>query len=79
MNTEIMSQWLRAFYIHVGTERKILLTIDNFSAHKSAVKDCPLPSVLGVRYQLPRYYLDTYLPRPSRYLPDLIALIQVST
>ena len=38
--------------------------------------------MLGVRYQLPRYYLDTYLPRPSdtyltqfpksRYLPDLM-------
>jgi hypothetical protein len=36
-------------------------------------------TVLGARYLVPRYYLDTYLLRLPRYLPDLGPIIQVST
>jgi DDE superfamily endonuclease len=61
MNTEIMSQWLKAFYIHVGTERKILLTIDNFSAYESAVEDCLPPSNVQILF-LPLNSTAQYQP-----------------
>ena len=43
MNTAIMSEWLQHFYRRVGTHRQILLTMDNFSAHYTAVEQHPPP------------------------------------
>jgi hypothetical protein len=43
MNTIIMSEWLQAFYQHIGRTRQILLTMDNFSAHWAAVEQNPPP------------------------------------
>lgn len=44
INATIMAEWLKAFYQHVASTRQILLTMDNFSAHYSAVELCPPPS-----------------------------------
>src|SRR5438045_7495871 len=44
MNNTIMAEWLKDFYQHVGSTHQILLTMDNFSAHYTAVKLCPPPS-----------------------------------
>src|SRR5437016_2234169 len=43
MNTTIMIEWLKAFYRHIGTTRQVLLTMDNFSAHYSAIELCSPP------------------------------------
>ena len=48
MNTTIMKQWLQAFYQHIGTERKVVLLMDNFSAHSSAVEEMPPPSNIRI-------------------------------
>jgi hypothetical protein len=36
-----MKQWLYAFYQHIGTERKVVLLMDNYSAHFSSVEEMP--------------------------------------
>jgi hypothetical protein len=41
MNTGVMKQWLYAFYQHIGTERRVVLLMDNFSAHSSAIEEMP--------------------------------------
>lgn len=43
MNTTIMVEWLHAFYQHIGSTRQVLLTMDNFSAHYSAIELHPPP------------------------------------
>jgi hypothetical protein len=43
MNTTIMVEWLQAFYQRIGTTRQVLLTMDNFSAHYTAIELCPPP------------------------------------
>jgi hypothetical protein len=43
MNTTIMVEWLHSFYLHIGQLREVLLTMDNFSAHYSAVEIAPPP------------------------------------
>ncbi|KFZ16898.1 hypothetical protein V501_02019 [Pseudogymnoascus sp. VKM F-4519 (FW-2642)] len=45
MNTTVMSEWLQAFYNHIGTTRTVLLTMDNFSAHLTAVEFTPPPNI----------------------------------
>jgi hypothetical protein len=48
MNTTIMSEWLHAFYQHIGTTREVLLTMDNFSAHEAALELCPPPTNIRI-------------------------------
>lgn len=43
MNTVVMTEWLQAFYLHVGTTRQILLTMDNFPAHYTGLELAPPP------------------------------------
>ncbi len=43
MNTAVMSEWLQAFYSHIGTTRQVLLTMDNFSAHYTGLELAPPP------------------------------------
>jgi hypothetical protein len=43
MNTIIMVEWLQSFYQHIGTTRQVLLTMDNFRAHYTAVEQHPPP------------------------------------
>jgi hypothetical protein len=45
MNQFIMAEWLKAFYLQVGTSRSILLTMDNFSAHIAAIESTPPPNI----------------------------------
>ena len=48
MNTAIMAEWLGRFYSHVGDKRVVLL-MDNFSPHQSAVKLASPPSNITVK------------------------------
>jgi hypothetical protein len=43
MNTAIMREWLLEFYTHIGSTREVLLTMDNFSAHYTAIEISPPP------------------------------------
>ena len=46
MNTTVIIEWLNSFFRHIGQSRKILLTIDNFSAHTAALELCvPLSNI----------------------------------
>ena len=48
MNQFIMAEWLRAFYLHIGSHRQILLTMKNFSAHIAAIETTPPPSNIRI-------------------------------
>jgi hypothetical protein len=48
MNISIMSEWLQAFYSHIGQTRQVLLTMDNLPAHYSAVELCPPPQNIRI-------------------------------
>ena len=52
MNTELMGQWLRAFYAHIGA-RTVLLSMDNFSAHNSALELFPPPPNVRIAWLPP--------------------------
>jgi len=49
MTSLIVAQWLRSFYKTIGSSRKVLLLMDNFSAHSSRVEMAPPP--LNIRIQ----------------------------
>jgi DDE superfamily endonuclease len=61
MNTTIMGDWLQAFYRHIGSIRHILLTMDNFSAHASAIELYPPPSNIRICW-LPANTTSIYQP-----------------
>jgi hypothetical protein len=61
MTTTVMGEWLQEFYIHVGTERQILLTMDNFSAHYAAIELFPPPKNIRVCW-LPANSTSRYQP-----------------
>ena len=61
MKTNIMIEWLRAFYIHVGRERNILLLMDNLKAHAAAVTAMPPPTNVRIEY-LPANATSVYQP-----------------
>jgi hypothetical protein len=50
MRSGIMGEWFRAFYKHIGKQRRVLLLLDNFSAHLCALEDTPLPSNIKVLF-----------------------------
>lgn len=50
MTTEIMMRWLEAFYNHIGSARRVLLTLDNFSAHAAALQLKPAPTNIRVMF-----------------------------
>jgi hypothetical protein len=61
MNTAIMSEWLQEFYRHIGNTRQVLLTMDNFSAHYTAVELHPPPSNIKICW-LPANSTSRYQP-----------------
>lgn len=61
MNTTIMAEWLQAFYLHIGSTRQILLTMDNFSAHYTGLELAPPPSNIRICW-LPANSTSRYQP-----------------
>src|SRR6266487_5419686 len=60
MNQFIMKEWLTEFYAYIGSERCVVLLMDNFSAHEASVEQHPplqnirivwLPANSTSRYQ----------------------------
>lgn len=61
MNTTIMCEWLQEFYQHIGSTRQVLLTMDNLSAHYSAIETNPPPSNIRICW-LPANSTSRYQP-----------------
>ena len=61
MNTAIMCEWLQAFYTRIGRTREILLTMDNFSAHISALELTPPPPNIRIAW-LPKNSTSRFQP-----------------
>jgi hypothetical protein len=72
MNTTIMCEWLQEFYQHIGTVRQVLLTMDNFSAHYSAIEICPPPPNIRVCW-LPANSTSRYQPLNQGIIQNLKA------
>ncbi|KFZ10644.1 hypothetical protein V501_05089 [Pseudogymnoascus sp. VKM F-4519 (FW-2642)] len=51
--TIVMVEWLQAFYCHIGSSRKVLLTIDNFSAHIMGIELHPPPLNIQIEWLPP--------------------------
>ena len=50
VDIHIMSQWLLMFYQHVGSERRVLLLLDDKPTHTAAMEATPPPSNVHVQY-----------------------------
>jgi hypothetical protein len=61
MNTTIMVEWLQSFYSHIGTVREVLLTMDNLSAHITALELSPPPPNIRVAF-LPKNSTSRFQP-----------------
>ena len=61
VNTAIMGEWLQEFYRHIGNARDVPLTMENFSAHYSAVELYPPPSNIKICW-LPANSTSPYQP-----------------
>jgi DDE superfamily endonuclease/Fission yeast centromere protein N-terminal domain/Tc5 transposase DNA-binding domain len=72
INTMIMCEWLQEFYQHIGITRQVLLTMDNFSAHYSAIELCPPPSNIRVCW-LPANSTSRYQPLNQGIIQNLKA------
>jgi hypothetical protein len=72
MNTTFMCEWLQKFFSHIGSIWEVLPTMDNFSAHYSAIelsppsniRICWLPTNSTSRFQP----LDQGIFRTSRHI-----------
>lgn len=61
MRGDMMSECFRSFYRHIGTQRRIVLLLDNFSEHLSALENAPPPSNIKVVF-LPPNATSIYQP-----------------
>ncbi|KAJ5195532.1 uncharacterized protein N7498_008970 [Penicillium cinerascens] len=61
MRHGIMGEWLRSFYRHIDKQRRVLLLLDNFSAHLLAVDEAPPPSNIKVVF-FPANATSVYRP-----------------
>lgn len=53
MRGDVMQAWFRSFYNHIGTQRRVVLLLDNFKAHLSALETAPPPSNIKVVFLPP--------------------------
>jgi hypothetical protein len=70
MNSLIMREWLQFFYHHVGSNRRILLLMDNFSAHKAGVELAPPPTNIQIQY-LPANSTSVFQPLDQGIIQNL--------
>ncbi|RDW84504.1 hypothetical protein BP6252_02094 [Coleophoma cylindrospora] len=73
MNSVIMSEWLQAFYSHVGFTRQVLLTMDNFSAHYTALEISPPPPNIRICW-LPANSTSRFQPLNQGIIQNFKAL-----
>lgn len=53
MTTIIMDDWLKAFYHHIGSTRRVLLFLDNCSSHATGLEVSPPPANIRVQFLPP--------------------------
>lgn len=70
MRHEIMEQWLRTFYLRIGRQRRVLLLMDNFSAHLLALEKAPPPSNIRIVF-LPANATSLYQPLDQGIIQNL--------
>jgi hypothetical protein len=70
MRHEIMEQWLRTFYLRIGRQRRVLLLMDNFSAHLMALKKAPPPSNIRIVF-FPANATSIYQPLDQGIIQNL--------
>ena len=73
MTTPIMVEWLKAFYRRVGPVKQVLLTMDNFSVHQSAIREAPPPANIKIIY-LPPNGTSKYQPLDQGIIQNFKAL-----
>lgn len=65
-----MGEWLRSFYMHIGKQRRVLLLLDNFSAHLLAVDEAPPLSNIEVVF-FPANATSVYQPLDQGIIQNL--------
>lgn len=70
MRGNIMAEWLHAFYKHIGKQRRVLLLMDNFKAHLSALDFAPPPSNIKVLF-FPANATSVYQPLDQGIIQNL--------
>lgn len=70
MRSGIMAEWLRAFYRHIGQQRRVLLLLDNFSAHLLGLETAPAPPNIKVLF-LPANATSIYQPLDQGIIQNL--------
>jgi hypothetical protein len=70
MRHEIMEQWLRTFYLRIGRQRRVLLLMDNFSAHLVALEKAPPPSNIRIVF-FPANATSIYQPLDQGIIQNL--------
>lgn len=61
MNADIMAEWLKAFYKHVGEDVEVILLTNSFSAHLAGIELAPPPSNVRIEF-LPKNSTSQYQP-----------------
>jgi hypothetical protein len=70
MRSGIMGEWFRSFYRHIGKQRRVLLLLDNFSAHLCALEDAPPPPNIRVVF-FPSNATSVYQPLDQGIIQNL--------
>jgi hypothetical protein len=70
MRYDIMEQWLRTFYLRIGRQRRVLLLMDNFSAHLLALEKAPPPSNIKIVF-FPANATSLYQPLDQGIIQNL--------
>lgn len=70
MRSGIMKEWLYLFYKHIGKQRRVLLLLDNFSAHLCALEDAPPPPNIRVLF-FPANAMSIYQPLDQGIIQNL--------
>jgi hypothetical protein len=70
MTTIIMEQWLLAFYQHIGSQRRVLLLMDNFSPHITALQLASPPPNIMIQFS-PANSTSFYQPLDQGIIQNL--------
>jgi hypothetical protein len=70
MRYGIMEEWLYAFYRRIGKQRRVLLLMDNFSAHLLALEVAPAPANIKIVF-FPANATSIYQPLDQGIIQNL--------
>lgn len=70
MRSGIIVEWLSSFYRHISQQRRVLLLLDNFSAHLLGLETTPAPPNIKVLF-LPANATSIYQPLDQGIIQNL--------